>query len=146
MTEERKTFIKNLVISVLVGFTILFGYNCMKLSDETDRLNSLVYDLQSESQDLTYKLNNAKSEVDELTAQVEKLQSENQRQAEQIIAMAEANESAPVAVKPVVETVYITPSGTKYHSEGCGYLHDNAIPVPITDAENRGYAPCSRCR
>ena len=83
MTEERKTFIKNLVISVLVGFTILFGYNCMKLSDETDRLNSLVYDLQSESQDLTYKLNNAKSEVDELTAQVEKLQSENQRQAEQ---------------------------------------------------------------
>lgn len=106
MTEERKTFIKNLVISVLVGFTILFGYNCMKLIDERDRLNSLVYDLQSESQDLTYKLNNAKSEVDELTAQVEKLQSENQRQAEQIIA----------------------------------------IPVPITDAENRGYVPCSRCR
>ena len=38
------------------------------------------------------------------------------------------------------------PSGTKYHSEGCGYLHDNAIPVPITDEENRGYVPCSRCR
>ena len=81
-----------------------------------------------------------------MTAKVEELQSENQRQAEQIIAMAEANESAPVAVKPAVETVYITPSGTKYHSEGCGYLHDNAIPVPITDAENRGYVPCSRCR
>jgi hypothetical protein len=44
------------------------------------------------------------------------------------------------------ETVYITKSGTKYHRAGCQSLSKSAIPISKTEAEKRGYTPCSRCR
>lgn len=41
-------------------------------------------------------------------------------------------------------TVYITRTGTKYHSESCSSLRKSAIPMKLSEASQR-YSPCSRC-
>ena len=40
--------------------------------------------------------------------------------------------------------VYVTPSGSKYHREDCSYT-STVRSMTITQAENQGYTPCSRC-
>lgn len=41
--------------------------------------------------------------------------------------------------------VYVTPTGEKYHREGC--THTTAVTaLTIRTAERQGYTPCSRCR
>lgn len=42
-------------------------------------------------------------------------------------------------------TVYVTKSGKKYHRGSCSYLRRSKIPISKTDAQARGYSPCSRC-
>lgn len=42
-------------------------------------------------------------------------------------------------------TVYITATGSKYHSYGCSYLRDSCYPIDVNDAIARGYTACSRC-
>ena len=42
------------------------------------------------------------------------------------------------------QTVYITKSGKKYHTEKCRYAK-NANAVTISEAVNRGLTPCSVC-
>ena len=43
-----------------------------------------------------------------------------------------------------VPTVYITPTGKRYHiSAECA--GKNAIPTSLDDAKNRGYGPCQTC-
>jgi hypothetical protein len=42
------------------------------------------------------------------------------------------------------QTVYVTKSGKKYHTEKCRYAK-NANAVTISEAINRGLTPCSVC-
>lgn len=49
------------------------------------------------------------------------------------------------AQDPVSVTVYITNTGSKYHSYGCQYLSKSCIPVDLDDAKSGGYGPCSKC-
>ncbi|WP_459195688.1 ComEC/Rec2 family competence protein [Wukongibacter baidiensis] len=44
------------------------------------------------------------------------------------------------------KTVYVTETGKKYHTGGCGYLKKSKIPINLTDAKIQGYTPCSRCK
>jgi uncharacterized secreted protein with C-terminal beta-propeller domain len=44
------------------------------------------------------------------------------------------------------DTVYITNSGSKYHREGCRYLSKSSVPISRSEAEARGYEPCSVCK
>ena len=44
------------------------------------------------------------------------------------------------------ETVYVTKSGSKYHSYGCIYLKKSCIEKDLSVAESQGYTPCSKCR
>jgi micrococcal nuclease len=41
--------------------------------------------------------------------------------------------------------VYITKTGTKYHSANCRYLSKSKIPITLKEAVERGYGPCSVC-
>lgn len=41
--------------------------------------------------------------------------------------------------------VYVTDSGSKYHSAGCGYLSRSQNLISLKDAVDGGYSPCSRC-
>ena len=42
--------------------------------------------------------------------------------------------------------VYITATGTKYHTDSCSYLAKSKIPISLSWAVEKGYSPCSRCR
>ena len=50
-----------------------------------------------------------------------------------------------MAIFTIAQTVYITKTGSKYHSEGCRYLSRNCIPISLSDARSEGYEPCSVC-
>ena len=56
-----------------------------------------------------------------------------------------SNEPVPVVNNTMV---YKTPTGTKYHKMDCSYLSDaeNITSCTITEAENLGLEPCSRCQ
>lgn len=41
-------------------------------------------------------------------------------------------------------TVYVTKSGSKYHSAGCSYLSKSSIEMKLSEVGSR-YTPCSRC-
>lgn len=43
------------------------------------------------------------------------------------------------------QTVYITKTGKKYHSSECSSLSRSKIEIPLSEAVDRGYTPCSRC-
>lgn len=43
-------------------------------------------------------------------------------------------------------TVYITRTGSKYHSSGCRYLSKSKIAISKSDAKARGYTACKVCR
>lgn len=43
-------------------------------------------------------------------------------------------------------TVYITPSGKKYHLDGCEHLSGKEIAVSLEDALNAQYEPCAYCQ
>lgn len=41
-------------------------------------------------------------------------------------------------------TVYVTRTGSKYHTGRCRYLQSK-VPLALRDAQSRGYSPCSVC-
>jgi len=48
--------------------------------------------------------------------------------------------------EPLTETVYVTKTGKKYHRENCRFLSSSKIPIPLTEAKQKGYTPCSACK
>lgn len=68
---------------------------------------------------------------------------EKDRQEQETAAQDEAQQSQ----EDKDETVYIAPSGNKYHRSGCRYLRKSGGGTPISkkDAEARGLTPCSVC-
>lgn len=49
------------------------------------------------------------------------------------------------AVNVSAQTVYITKTGTKYHTPDCRYLSQSKIAVDLEEAVKSGYSPCSVC-
>jgi len=43
-------------------------------------------------------------------------------------------------------TVYVTPSGSKYHRETCPTLRATKIPLTLSEAIARGFRPCKTCK
>jgi hypothetical protein len=50
-----------------------------------------------------------------------------------------------VAIFTIAQTVYVTETGSKYHSDGCRYLSRSCIATSLSEAKSEGYAPCSVC-
>jgi hypothetical protein len=44
------------------------------------------------------------------------------------------------------QTVYVTNTGTKYHTSGCQYLRKSKIATSSDKAIERGYSACSVCK
>lgn len=55
------------------------------------------------------------------------------------------SQPSPAATQAKTQTVYITNSGAKYHSDGCRYLAKSKKPISLSEALNKGYEPCSKC-
>ncbi len=51
----------------------------------------------------------------------------------------------PVATEKQNVTVYITKTGSKYHTSNCRYLSKSKIPISLSTAKTQGYGPCSVC-
>ncbi len=47
--------------------------------------------------------------------------------------------------QPITTTVYVTKTGKKYHKDGCSSLSKSKIAISLSDAEAKGYEPCSKC-
>lgn len=41
--------------------------------------------------------------------------------------------------------VYVTRTGSKYHTADCSYLRYSSIPMKKSEALAEGYSACSRC-
>lgn len=50
-----------------------------------------------------------------------------------------------MAIFAIAQTVYVTKTGSKYHSDGCRYLSRSCIAISLSEAKSEGYAPCSVC-
>lgn len=44
------------------------------------------------------------------------------------------------------QTVYVTKTGEKYHSEGCQYLRKSAISIQLKEAVESRYEACMVCK
>ena len=55
--------------------------------------------------------------------------------------LAEAN----IDYNSISTTVYVTRTGSKYHSAGCQYLSQSQIAKTLSDAKAAGYTACSKC-
>ncbi|NLK45674.1 MAG: hypothetical protein GX297_03365 [Treponema sp.] len=53
-----------------------------------------------------------------------------------------------ICAQATIKTVYITNSGTKFHTENCGLISraKNVTPIEESEALKKGYKPCSRCK
>lgn len=51
----------------------------------------------------------------------------------------------PVSAENGDTIVYITDSGSKYHSYGCQYLSRSQDSITLEEAFELGYSPCSKC-
>jgi|ERR1035437_4785609 hypothetical protein len=49
-------------------------------------------------------------------------------------------------VNIAAQTVYITKTGSKYHSDGCRYLSKSKISIDLATAISKGYCACSVCK
>jgi hypothetical protein len=50
------------------------------------------------------------------------------------------------SVNVIAQTVYITKTGSKYHSDGCRYLSKSKTAIDLASAISKGYSACSVCK
>ena len=44
------------------------------------------------------------------------------------------------------QTVYVTKTGKKYHSENCSSLSSSKKSIGLSEAIDKGYTPCKKCK
>lgn len=119
-------------------------YDFNKKSDMTVAINLVV------DEEATSAL--AEKKAAEEAAAAEQKAAEEQAAAEQKAAEEAAAAEAAAQKKTEQEeerlnrTVYITGSGSKYHSNGCRTIKKSSVTaITIRDAEASGYEPCGVC-
>ena len=119
-------------------------YDFNKKSDMTVAINLVV------DEEATLAL--AEKKAAEEAAAAEQKAAEEQAAAEQkaaeeaAAAEAAAQKKAEQEEERLNRTVYITGSGSKYHSSGCYTIKNSSTTaITIRDAEASGYEPCGKC-
>nr|WP_277348159.1 MBL fold metallo-hydrolase [Bifidobacterium sp. DSM 109957] len=94
----------------------------------------------------------ARRESEEKARQEAEAQAAAEEQARQeaeaaAAAQAQAEAQALQEQQAQQETVYLTPTGEKYHRAGCRTMNRTKNPIPVSKQEaiNRGYGPCGVC-
>lgn len=126
------------------------------LQAQADESQPTIDDLKAQVASLTEEKNGLQTQVDTLTSQKADLQ----KQVDTLKAGASSGSSSgssssggssasvPAAYSSSddqSETVYITNTGSKYHSAGCRYLKKSQIPMSLSEAKRQGYTACSVC-
>ena len=78
-------------------------------------------------------------------AQQEAIAQQQAEQARQQAAAEQASQQAQAAAPEQnnEQTVYVTPTGSKYHTHKCG--NGTYTPATLSEAQARGLTPCSKC-
>lgn len=126
------------------------------LQAQADESQPAIDDLKAQVASLTEEKNGLQTQVDTLTSQKADLQ----KQVDTLKADASSGSSSgssssggssasvPAAYSSSddqSETVYVTNTGSKYHSAGCRYLKKSQIPMSLSEAKRQGYTACSVC-
>lgn len=126
------------------------------LQAQADESQPAIDDLKAQVASLTEEKNGLQTQVDTLTSQKADLQ----KQVDTLKAGASSGSSSgssssggssasvPAAYSSSddqSETVYVTNTGSKYHSAGCRYLKKSQIPMSLSEAKRQGYTACSVC-
>lgn len=163
-----KNTLKTLVIAaslllncVLGGASYTYYHHLAEQMNETASLQSQVSHLEGSVSDLQAQADESQPAIDDLKAQVDTLTSQKadlQKQVDTLKAGASSGSSSggsssdsssvPAAYSSSddqSETVYVTNTGSKYHSAGCRYLKKSQIPMSLSEAKRQGYTACSVC-
>ena len=163
-----KNTLKTLVIAaslllncVLGGASYTYYHHLAEQMNETASLQSQVSHLEGSVSDLQAQVDESQPAIDDLKAQVASLTEEKnglQSQVDTLKAGASSGSSSggsssdsssvPAAYSSSddqSETVYVTDTGSKYHSAGCRYLKKSQIPMSLSEAKRQGYTACSVC-
>jgi hypothetical protein len=62
-----------------------------------------------------------------------------------VVSAVAAARTSTTTTADVNEVVYVTKTGTKYHTAGCRFLSKSSRPIALKDAV-RSYSPCSVCQ
>lgn len=126
------------------------------LQAQVDESQPTIDGLKAQVASLTEEKNGLQTQVDTLTSQKADLQ----KQVDTLKAGASSGSSSgssssggssasvPAAYSSSddqSETVYVTNTGSKYHSAGCRYLKKSQIPISLSEAKRQGYTACSVC-
>ena len=126
------------------------------LQAQVDESQPAIDGLKAQVASLTEEKNGLQTQVDMLTSQKADLQ----KQVDTLKAGASSGSSSgssssggssasvPAAYSSSddqSETVYVTNTGSKYHSAGCRYLKKSQIPMSLSEAKRQGYTACSVC-
>lgn len=130
-------------------------------TEEINQLNQTISDKDTHIKNIEEQVNNLTTEKQNLESQVTTLTSEKQSLEQKVNSLSKAktttkssNNSSAVATSatpaPASEptnsyTVYITNTGSKYHSGGCSYLRKSKHAIDKNSAIAQGYSACSRC-
>ncbi|AZV37452.1 hypothetical protein HQ715_08275 [Enterococcus faecium] len=78
-------------------------------------------------------------------ARQEAIAQQQAEQAQQQAAAEQASQQAQAAAPEQnnEQTVYVTPTGSKYHTHKCG--NGTYTPATLSEAQARGLTPCSKC-
>ncbi|HAQ1247957.1 TPA: hypothetical protein IW817_001927 [Enterococcus faecium] len=78
-------------------------------------------------------------------ARQEAIAQQQAEQARQQSAAEQASQQAQAAAPEQnnEQTVYVTPTGSKYHTHKCG--NGTYTPATLSEAQARGLTPCSKC-
>ena len=119
------------------------------LQAQVDESQPTIDDLKAQVASLTEEKNGLQTQVDTLTSQKADLQNQvNTQQADVSGGSSSDSSSVPAAYSSSddqSETVYVTDTGSKYHSAGCRYLKKSQIPMSLSEAKRQGYTACSVC-
>ena len=154
---------------VLGGASYTYYHHLAEQMNETASLQSQVSHLEGSVSDLQAQADESQPTIDGLKAQVASLTEEKnglqtqvdtltsqkadlQKQVDTLKAGASSGSSSggsSSASSSVPDdqsdTVYVTDTGSKYHSAGCRYLKKSQIPMSLSEAKRQGYTACSVC-
>ena len=139
--KDKLNVVKTALCAVLAVGCAVLGFFFWDASDragslleENDALREQLSITQSDAKNAAAAADELQKQVDDMTTQIDELNSRLEQTAQ-----AGANVSAAGPM------VYVTPSGSKYHKEGCQYIGKHATKMSLADAKEAGYTACAKC-
>ena len=122
-----------------------------KLEEEKSTLEGEKQTLENEKNELTTKvdeLKNASSTSSTTTSSSSEIQKSSTSTASSSTSNSKSSSVTSTTSSTNNDqsyTVYITNTGSKYHSASCSYLRKSKIAITLNEAKSKGYTACSKC-